>query len=295
MKADSYNLNWDVCGQKRATRFLQSAIQNKMLSHAYLFYGSQGVGKYTLAKEFAKTIMCVATSGEKPCGKCFSCKQMNHGSHLDFFIIERMADEKKGKLKKEIVIDQIRDLKSRLQQGTLLNSYKVAIIPEAQYLNGSSFSGMLKILEEPAPKNIIILITDDISRMPRTIISRCQTIKFGSVASSEIEEYLIGKNFNQEESKLLSKIACGRPGKALGLAYNHDRREKYFSGINLFFEILRVNLHSRFNLINNFMDFESGDAGDKSRAGSLLEDWQSIVRDIILFQNNLFSHLFSNM
>ena len=122
--------------------------------------------------------------------------------------------------------------------------------------------------------------------MPRTIISRCQTIKFGSVASSEIEEYLIGKNFNQEESKLLSKIACGRPGKALGLAYNHDRREKYFSGINLFFEILRVNLHSRFNLINNFMDFESGDAGDKSRAGSLLEDWQSIVRDIILFQNN---------
>ncbi|MFA6918738.1 MAG: DNA polymerase III subunit delta' C-terminal domain-containing protein [Patescibacteria group bacterium] len=286
MKVNSYNLHWDICGQEKATSFLQSAIKNEMLSHAYLFYGPQGVGKYKLAQEFAKSIMCAGIDHDRPCGKCFSCKQMVRGSHLDFFLVERLADEKKGKLKKDIVIDQIRDLKSRLQQGTLLNSYKVAIIPEAQHLNGPSFSGLLKILEEPAQKNIIILITDDISKMPRTIISRSQTIKFGSVAHHKIEEYLVGKNINFDESKLLSKIACGRPGKALSLAHNSVAREKYFTSVNLFFDLWRANLSSRFNLIGDFVDFESDYESNKPSFDNLLENWQSVIRDILLCQNN---------
>ena len=293
MKADSYNLNWNICGQEKAVSFLQSAINNKMLSHAYLFHGPQGVGKYTLAKEFAKSIMCVATEGDRPCGNCFSCKQMNKGSHLDYFLIERLMDDKKGKMKRDISVDQIRDLKSRLQQGSLLNSYKVAIIPEAQYLNGASFNGWLKILEEPAPKSIIILITDDIGRMPRTIISRCQTVKFSSVASGAIEEHLLGKNINSDESKLLSRIACGRPGKAISLAHNPVVRENYFSDVELFFKIISANLNSRFGLVNSFMDFESDDSDNKSKVDALLEDWQSVVRDIMLSQNNA-NQLISN-
>lgn len=285
MKADLHNLDWDVCGHEKASYFLQSAIRNEMLSHAYLFCGPCGVGKYRLAMEFAKTVMC-GSNGDKPCGNCFSCKQMNQGSHLDLFVVERLPDDKKGKLKKDIAIDQIRDLKSKLQQGTLLNSYKVAIIPEAQHLNGSATSALLKILEESAPRNIIILITDDISRMPRTIVSRCQKIKFNSVSSFTIEKYLIQKHgVSLEEAKMLARVACGRPGKALGLVANNERRKEYFSQIDLFFKLLGTDLNSRFTLINNEIVLESDESQNRFKVDYLLDNWQSLVRDILLFQS----------
>lgn len=274
--------NWNICGHEKISDFFKKSVVNGRLAQAYIFWGQSHLGKFTLAQEFIGSIFCLAGGKNVPCGECLHCRQLKKGLHPDVYLVEKKTDEKTGKQKKEIVIDQIRDLKSRLQQGTLLNSYKAAIIPEAQYLNENAANALLKLLEEPTPKTIIILIADDIKKLPATIVSRSQALKFLPVAEKKIERFLAERGLAQEAARW----SIGRPGLALVLAQDESAVKQRREQIEKFLKIMPLNLGLKISAVEDLIDWEKDEAANVSHLNALLDVWQSVLRDLLLLKNN---------
>ncbi len=278
--------NWPICGHKRITDFLQLAIANNNLAQAYLFAGPPNLGKYALAQIFAQSILCEKKLDAIPCGACSHCEQFLRHTHADVSVVERQKDEKTEKLKRDITIDQVRDLKNRLQQSTLLNNYKIAIIPGAQDINASAYNALLKLLEEPTPKTVIILICDDIGSLPETIISRCQIMRFQPVAAKEIESRLKFFGVTPEEAKILAHLSLGRPGLAVSLYQDSELKKNYETEVRDFFQAANLNLGGRLALVDDLIGWDKDEMANVARTENLLARWQTILRDLALVNNN---------
>lgn len=280
MQLSETQFKWNICGHQNIIEFLKSSIDKDKIGQSYLFHGMNGLGKYATAKQFAKAVLC-SNKKDLPCGNCFSCKQAEKGTHFDLFEIKREIDEKSGKLKKDVSIDQIRSLISRIQQGSLLGGYKIAIVNDAQFLNVNSANTLLKTLEEPSLKTVIILVTDEVSKIPKTVASRCQTIKFLPVSSNNIHNYLLKRELEPEKAKYFSRIACGIPGKALRLLDSSESLENYQNNIKSFFKIIRSPLYERLMGIREFFFAVE----DRENFVNLLNNFSSVARDAMLSIN----------
>ncbi|HLD28134.1 MAG TPA: DNA polymerase III subunit [Patescibacteria group bacterium] len=285
MTSEQLQFQWDICGHENVASFLQSAIIGDNVAHAYLLVGSKHLGKHALAKEFISSIFCQTNGGITPCGECVHCRQLKNNLHPDVYQVERQINEKTGKLKKNISVDQIRDLKNKLQQATLFNSYKVAIIAEAEQISISAANALLKVLEEPTPKTVIILITSDIGSIPVTIISRSQVIKFLPVATKDIESFLASHNMSADAKKI-AKLSFGQPGIAIALSTHQDVFDKYIKDINDFFNLIDANINDRFNIMDDLIVWNRDEAINTSQINKLFNNWQIILRDLMLCQNN---------
>ena len=281
-KHSEVKFNWDICGHEKIASFLQSAISGDKVSHAYLFSGPAGVGKQALARQLIKSIFCLHRDQPLPCGECSNCQQLEHGMHPDVYLVERLIDEATGKWKKDIIIDQIRDLKLKLQQTTLLSGYKAALIPEAQLINEKAFNSLLKILEEPTAKTVIILLTDDLDRIPATIISRCQQINFLPVASETLEKYLAQIGAEPDTIKLLARLAHGLPGRAVNFIKDGGSLEQLQDNLRMFSKIVSDNSGSRLNYLEEIIDWEKDETQNAVKINRLLDDWQTALRDLLL-------------
>lgn len=164
----------EVSGQTVALKILNNQIENNNLNHCYIFSGPRGTGKTSVAKIFSAAINC--TEDNKPCGNCVSCKQ-NINYNLD--IIEIDAASNNG-------VDEIRELKSKVNIMTSYSKYKIYIIDEVHMLTISAFNALLKTLEEPPAHIIFILATTEIHKVPETIMSRCQQITFNRISEEDI-------------------------------------------------------------------------------------------------------------
>lgn len=191
----------DVVGQKIIVKTLCNAILHNKISHAYLFAGPRGTGKTSIAKIFAKTINCEHLSNLVPCDKCINCEQFNKKQNVD--IIEIDAASNNG-------VDEIRDLKNKVNLVPTYGKYKVYIIDEVHMLTIAAFNAMLKTLEEP-PKNVIfILATTEPHKIPLTILSRCQRYDFKKLSNNEIVErleFIVNKEQIIAEDGVLQMIA----------------------------------------------------------------------------------------
>lgn len=167
----------DVCGQQFIIKTLNNAIENNKVSHAYLFTGTRGTGKTTIAKIFAKKVNCLNMVDNKPCGKCEICLNENTDEIQD--IIEIDAASNNG-------VDEIRELKNKIKLVPVLCKYKVYIIDEVHMLSTGAFNALLKTLEEPPSHVIFILATTDPQKLPITIISRCQRFDFKKISEDDI-------------------------------------------------------------------------------------------------------------
>ncbi len=190
----------EVVGQKIIVQTLKNAIKNNTLSHAYLFTGPRGTGKTSIAKILAKTINCTDLKDETPCNKCVNCTQ-NNLNPLD--IIEIDAASNNG-------VDEIRELKSKVNLVPSLGKYKIYIIDEVHMLSTGAFNALLKTLEEPPGHVIFVLATTDPHKVPATILSRCQRFDFKRLNQNEIVSRLkeISKKENIEiTEEALNEIA----------------------------------------------------------------------------------------
>lgn len=167
----------EVIGQEHVVKTLTNAIEENMISHAYLFAGPWGSGKTTLARLFAKAINCEKRQGYEPCNQCLSCQEINEGRALD--LIEIDAASNRG-------IDEIRQLKEGAQFSPTRMKYKVFIIDEAHQLSKDAANALLKILEEPPGHVIFILATTQPEKMIPTILSRCQRFDFYKLSTQQI-------------------------------------------------------------------------------------------------------------
>ncbi|HDZ59911.1 MAG TPA: DNA polymerase III subunit gamma/tau, partial [Actinobacteria bacterium] len=159
----------EVKGQDHVTRTLRNAIVTGKISHAYLFAGSRGTGKTSVAKLLAKALNCVDGPTADPCGKCESCIAIGAGTSLD--VVEMDAASNRG-------IDDIRDIRDKVAFSPVEGKSKVYILDEAHMLTKEASNAFLKVLEEPPPHVIFVLCTTEAHKVLPTIQSRCQRFEF---------------------------------------------------------------------------------------------------------------------
>lgn len=191
----------DVYGQNFIIKTLNNAIENNKVSHAYLFTGTRGTGKTTIAKIFAKRVNCLDMVDNKPCGKCEICLTENTDDIQD--IIEIDAASNNG-------VDEIRELKNKIKLVPVMCKYKVYIIDEVHMLSTGAFNALLKTLEEPPSHVIFILATTDPQKLPITIISRCQRFDFKKISEENIFDrlkYISNCENIEVEDEALKEIA----------------------------------------------------------------------------------------
>ncbi len=204
----------DVFGQDIIIKTLKNSIKEDKINHAYLFAGTRGTGKTTVAKIFAKTINCLSLENGETCNKCIICKTINSDEIQD--IIEIDAASNNG-------VDEIRELKSKINLVPTLCKYKVYIIDEVHMLSAGAFNALLKTLEEPPAHAIFILATTEPQKVPNTILSRCQRYDFKKIMPEDIKKrikYISDKEKIAVEEAVLdeiSKICDGSMRDAIGI------------------------------------------------------------------------------
>lgn len=191
----------EVVGQKVVIKTLKNSILNNKISHAYIFAGPRGTGKTSIAKILAKTVNCKNLDGTNPCNNCSSCIEFNDKKSID--IIEIDAASNNG-------VDEIRELKSKVNLVPSLGKYKVYIIDEVHMLTTGAFNALLKTLEEPPSHIIFILATTEPHKIPATILSRCQRFDFKKISDNDLIErmkVIIEKENIEIEENALIEIA----------------------------------------------------------------------------------------
>jgi DNA polymerase III subunit gamma/tau len=206
----------DLVGQDAASRALQGAIISGRVAHAYLFSGSRGTGKTSAARLLAKAVNCTGRPRDsaEPCNKCQSCLEMTSGSALD--LIEIDAASNRG-------IDEIRDLREKVNLAPALGPYKIYIIDEAHMLTEPAFNALLKTLEEPPAHVVFVLCTTDAQKIPLTVIGRCQQFVFRRHSEDKIISRLshIAEaekvKVDADAMQLIARTAQGSMRDAVGL------------------------------------------------------------------------------
>ena len=196
----------ELVGQKQTSRALSNALESQRLHHAYLFTGTRGVGKTTIARILAKSLNCDKGITSKPCGECPSCIEISQGNFVDLLEIDAASKTK---------VEDTRELLDNVQYRPTKGRYKVYLIDEVHMLSGHSFNALLKTLEEPPPHVIFLLATTDPQKMPVTVLSRCLQFHLRRMDESEIVSHLSMILENESlnfEPAALSYIAKGADG-----------------------------------------------------------------------------------
>ena len=171
----------EIVGQKHITQSLINQIKNDQVGHAYLFTGTRGTGKTSIAKIFAKAINCLNPNNGSPCNKCENCINQNMGGNVDILEIDAASNNR---------VDEIRELREKVKYPPVNSKYKVYIIDEVHMLSQSAFNAFLKTLEEPPAHAIFILATTEKHKILPTILSRCQTYDFNRITVENIVKNL---------------------------------------------------------------------------------------------------------
>ncbi len=160
----------EVVGQDHIVQTLKNALATNRVGHAYLFSGPRGTGKTTTARLLAKAVNCLGPDDqEKPCDACEHCLAVDNGNYLDLIEIDAASNTS---------VEDVRDLRDKINFSPNSGKYKVYIIDEVHMLSTAAFNALLKTLEEPPAHAIFILATTEIHKIPATVLSRCQRHEF---------------------------------------------------------------------------------------------------------------------
>lgn len=214
----------EIVGQEHVSQSLINALQHNRLHHAYLFTGTRGVGKTTIARILAKAINCENLQDFNPCGQCAVCQALDEGRFLDLIEVDAASRTK---------VEDTRDLLDNAQYAPNSGKYKVYIIDEVHMLSGHSFNALLKTLEEPPEHVKFLLATTDPQKIPVTVLSRCLQFNLKRLTPTQISEqmaYILGEEkieFEVSALRLLARAADGsmRDGLSLldqAIVYGND-------------------------------------------------------------------------
>lgn len=241
-------------------RLVQQHKHNR-LSHAYVFHGQQGIGKYELAMTLATFLFCQKPNGDMPCGECATCKRIISG---DFVDVQHIRPDGQT-----IKIDQIRQLKSDVNYSSLEQQKKVYIIEDAEKMSISAANSLLKFLEEPDQTVYFLLLTNDVSLMLSTVLSRAQVINCSAVPQQTIQQMYEKQGVPEQMSYVLSCVVPDvNKGDAL---YRQEDFLEFYKGVLLWAEQLVAHNNHSFTFIQTtLVPFLSN------------KEWSSIGLDIVM-------------
>jgi len=171
----------ELVGQEHVVRALTNALDRQRLHHAFLFTGTRGVGKTTIARIFAKSLNCETGVSSTPCGQCSACQEIDAGRFVDLIEVDAASRTK---------VDETRELLENVQYAPSRGRFKVYLIDEVHMFSNHSFNALLKTLEEPPPHVKFLLATTDPQKLPVTILSRCLQFSLKRLPAGMIARYL---------------------------------------------------------------------------------------------------------
>ncbi len=204
----------ELVGQEHVSRALVNALQTGRVHHAFLFTGTRGVGKTTIARILAKCLNCESGVTATPCGECASCREIDAGRFVDLIEVDAASRTK---------VDDTRELLDNVQYAPTRGRYKVYLIDEVHMLSTHSFNALLKTLEEPPPHVKFLLATTDPQKLPVTVLSRCLQFNLKRIPIAQIAAHLLailekeGIEFEPAGLKLVAQAADGSMRDGLSL------------------------------------------------------------------------------
>ena len=272
----------EVVGQSVIKKTFENSIKNNKITHAYLFTGPRGTGKTSIAKILAKTINCESLAGISPCNNCVSCTQINNKQNTD--IIEIGAASNNG-------VDEIREIREKVNLVPSFGKYKVYIIDEVHMLTTAAFNALLKTLEEPPKHIIFILATTEPHKIPSTILSRCQRFDFKRVTvkdmTARMQQICNEENIEVEEKalNLIARNSQGALRDALSILDQcisfSDNKIEYKDAVEL---LGTVNIEQLFEMAQSIID------QDTKKSLQILNEFVVWGKDIRNLINDLIDH-----
>lgn len=272
----------DIVGQDAIVQTLKNQIQSKKIGHAYLFCGMRGTGKTSTARVFSKALNCVEGPTVNTCNECAACKAIERGGMID--VIEMDAASNRG-------IDDIRDLREKVNFSPTEGRYKVYIIDEVHMLTNEAFNALLKTLEEPPSFVVFILATTEPEKLPDTILSRCMRFDFKRVTTNDIVRKMedITKDMGiKAERRALAVIAENSQGSVRDALSLLDKAAAFGAGELIYKDVLDV-----IGAVDKGALFEISRAVLQKDATSILNILDDILqdgKDITRFIDDLLIH-----
>jgi DNA polymerase-3 subunit delta' len=256
-------------------------MAQERIPHAYLFTGIGGIGKKLTALAFAGALNCHEPVEGDACGRCLSCRQMKNGNFPDFIHLRPDGQN--------IKIDQVRDVIRALAFRPVSGRFRVTVIEAGESMTEEAANAFLKVLEEPPPGNILVLIASEPLDLLPTIVSRCQQVPFSPLPVALIEENLAaGKGMEREKAEVLARLSDGSPGRALEMSASGflEKRQDYLQ------DFLRLPGLSGEQALEMALEYSRGSRKKASRESAkgegpisdLLGMWKTWYRDLLLMK-----------
>jgi len=264
-------MSWKIVGHDWAVELLRNHVRRGQMRHAYLFSGPQGLGRRTLALEFAKAINCRQVDEQgNPCGSCSMCNKFDQMQQVDLSIVQ--AEEIGGTIK----VEQVRDLQHSLSLTPYEANYRVALLLRFQEANANAQNALLKILEEPPPRVVLLLTVDAVDNLLPTVASRCEVLRLRPMPINGLKRALSDNyEVDGDQAEQLAHFSGGRVGLALGMREDPlllEQRDHWLA------ELKRL-LHS--DRCDRFA-FAEGIYRNRNKVRTCLQTWLTYWRDVMI-------------